>query len=225
MTDYSQAFGAKADIYAQHRWDYAPEAIDQLCALARLTSGTTVADIGAGTGLLGAHFLRRGYKVVAVEPNAEMRALSEQQLGHDTNFRALEGYAHATGLPDESVALVAVGRALHWFDAEPARAEFLRILKPGGVLAVLQTPTTDPYLAEAMHQLRRPETGWKMSRSKQNLAQTSLGFYFGTEAYKTLAVTSSVVETWEQFLGRVSSLSPAPNPGDPLYDVFVATAR
>ena len=28
MTDYSQAFGAKADIYAQHRWDYAPEAID-----------------------------------------------------------------------------------------------------------------------------------------------------------------------------------------------------
>ena len=41
-----------------------------------------------------------------------------------------------SGLPDQSVDLVTVAQALHWFDLDRFYAEVRRVLKPGGLLAV-----------------------------------------------------------------------------------------
>jgi SAM-dependent methyltransferase len=50
---------------------------------------------------------------------------------------AREGSAEAIPLPDSSVDAVLVGQAWHWFDADRAFAEIARVLRPGGVLAVI----------------------------------------------------------------------------------------
>jgi SAM-dependent methyltransferase len=57
-----------------------------------------------------------------------------------TRFRgvdAREGSAEEIPLPDGSVDAVLVGQAWHWFDPDRALPEVARVLRPGGVLAVL----------------------------------------------------------------------------------------
>jgi SAM-dependent methyltransferase len=44
--------------------------------------------------------------------------------------------AEQSGLPDESVALLTVAQALHWFKRERFFAEAQRVLRPDGMLAV-----------------------------------------------------------------------------------------
>src|SRR4029077_18197365 len=54
-----------------------------------------------------------------------------------SKFTSISGTAEATTLPDQSVDFITAAQAGHWFNREPARHEFLRILKPGGWLALL----------------------------------------------------------------------------------------
>ena len=92
--------------------------------------GVDVLDLAAGTGKLTVDLVARGARVVAVEPVAEMRAKLE-------GVEALDGTAEAIPLDDGSVDVVTVGQAFHWFDVPAALAECARVLRPGGVLAML----------------------------------------------------------------------------------------
>jgi len=70
---------------------------------------------------------------VAVEPVPEMRA----RLGAVGGVRVLDGTAEDLPLPDASVDVVTVAQAFHWFDAPVALAECARVLRPGGLLALV----------------------------------------------------------------------------------------
>ncbi|MBD1910503.1 MULTISPECIES: class I SAM-dependent methyltransferase [unclassified Leptolyngbya] len=126
-------FSDRAQDYARYRPTYPPEAIATL--LRGLGDPTTLiaADIGAGTGISARLLGDRGLTVWAIEPNAAMRAATEPHL--QVAVRAAT--AEATGLPDASVHLVTCCQAFHWFKAEAALAEFHRILKSGGRVALL----------------------------------------------------------------------------------------
>ena len=65
----TERFSNRADEYARWRPSYPSEAVDAM----GVAPGALVADIGAGTGISSELFLRRGCRVVAVEPNAAMR--------------------------------------------------------------------------------------------------------------------------------------------------------
>lgn len=97
-----------------------------------LTSDSVIADVGSGTGLLSRLFLENGNRVFGVEPNAEMRLAGGRLLAGYAGFSIVPATAEKTTLPDASVDLVTVGQAFHWFDPEPTRREFSRILRPGG---------------------------------------------------------------------------------------------
>jgi len=49
----------------------------------------------------------------------------------------LAGLGHQTGLDSASADVVTVVQAMHWMDPEPTLGEVARILRPGGVLAVI----------------------------------------------------------------------------------------
>jgi predicted RNA methylase len=121
MTDHSERFTGKAAEYAQYRERYDPDVVLPLLRTwCGLTPEWCVADIGAGTGMMGDLFRTNGNQVIAIEPNAEMRAACAELHGADSMFSVVEGSAEKTGLPDASIEMVAAGRALHWFDAEKA---------------------------------------------------------------------------------------------------------
>ena len=66
-----------------------------------------------------------------------MRAAIGARLDGHPGFRLVDGAAEATGLPARSVDFVTAAQAFHWFDHAAARAEFRRILAPGGRVALI----------------------------------------------------------------------------------------
>jgi len=121
----TQRFGNRAKEYAAHRPGYPSGAIDAVFAGLSDPCGLVVADVGAGTGISARLFADRGASVVAVEPNAAMRASAQAHprvTWHD-------GTAERTGLPDGSADLVTACQAFHWFATPEAMREFARVAR------------------------------------------------------------------------------------------------
>src|SRR5262249_22138093 len=91
------------------------------------------ADVGAGTGISSRLLADRGVRVIAVEPNAAMRAAAEAHARVEWR----EGTAEATGLGTGSVGLVLCAQAFHWVRQEEALGEFARVLPRGGRIALM----------------------------------------------------------------------------------------
>lgn len=128
-------FSPLAKAYAIARPAYQPEAIDFVLG-GLSTDSVEAVDVGAGTGILSRQIADRltgRSTVIAVEPNAEMRAESTPHQ----RIVVRNATAERTGLGAATVNLVVCGQAFHWFDAGAAMNEFARILTAGGRLAVV----------------------------------------------------------------------------------------
>ena len=132
----TERFSNRVEDYVRYRPDYPPALVDWLRQAYGVDASWRVADVGAGTGISSNMFLDAGHVVTAVEPNAAMRSAAETWLGANPRFRAVDGRADATTLADQSVDLVSVAQAFHWFDPEATRREFHRILRTGGLAAI-----------------------------------------------------------------------------------------
>ena len=126
-------FSDRVEDYVKYRPSYPTAAIDKI--LENLTLPITVADIGAGTGISSRLLADRNMKVIAIEPNPEMRNAGIKDSTPLVEWK--DGTAENTNLPEASVDLVTCFQAFHWFTPEPSLAEFYRILKPQGKLAVV----------------------------------------------------------------------------------------
>jgi len=150
----SRSFELVADVYERSRPSYPQEAIDWIAAKLGLGSGTTVLDLGAGTGKLTRALVGTGAHVIAIEPGDAMRAELERAL---PDVEALRGAAEDIPLPDQSVDCVAVGQAFHWFRHDEAIPELHRVLRPcGGVALVWYSRDPDNPLYDEIGDLIAP---------------------------------------------------------------------
>lgn len=124
-------FSERAEYYAKYRPSYPSEAIKTI--VAGLGEQLVAADMGAGTGISSRLLAAQGVRVLAIEPNADMRAQAQPHPG----VEFLSSSAQKTNLPDSAVDLVTCFQSFHWFNPEPTLQEFRRILKPRGRLAVV----------------------------------------------------------------------------------------
>jgi len=144
-------FDGVADVYERSRPGYAPEAVTWISQ--RLPLGR-VLDLGAGTGKLTRQLVPYALEVVAVEPGDEMRRVLQEVV---PGVEALYGTAEEIPLPDESVDVVTVAQAFHWFDVDAALAEMYRVLRPmGGYAIVWNAWDDDDPLLHAINDLLRP---------------------------------------------------------------------
>jgi ubiquinone/menaquinone biosynthesis C-methylase UbiE len=130
----SLAFGSVAESYERRRPTYPAALVEWLVDRLALRPGTTVVDLGAGTGKLTRDLVPSGARVIAVEPLPEMRVQLEALV---PDAEVLAGSAEQLPLPDASVDAVAAASAFHWFETERALAEIHRVLVPGGALATV----------------------------------------------------------------------------------------
>ena len=135
--DNTTRFTDRVEYYAAFRPTYPDSVVDYLCDDVGLVPDDVVVDVGSGTGISSDLFLRHGHVVYGVEPNAGMRQAAEAALRRYPNFHSIDATAERTTLPDACADVVVTASAVHWFDAALARAEFRRMLKPGGLVIVM----------------------------------------------------------------------------------------
>ncbi|WP_446744615.1 class I SAM-dependent methyltransferase [Silvibacterium acidisoli] len=133
----TERFSDRVESYRHHRPAYPQGVVTLLAKECSLSEISVIADVAAGTGLLSEVFLKQGFQVTAVEPNAKMRQACADLMPGFPRLSCASGTAEATGLQAESADLVTVAQAMHWFDQPKARAEFVRVLKPQGWCAIV----------------------------------------------------------------------------------------
>lgn len=122
-------FSGVANRYADFRPHYPAVLFDYLATLAPCDA--TVWDCAAGNGQATHDLATRFAKVIATDASREQ--IASAIPNPKVEFRVAS--AEQSGLPDNSVALITVAQALHWFDFERFYAEARRVLKPNGALA------------------------------------------------------------------------------------------
>ena len=223
----TERFSDRVADYTRYRPDYPPALLDWLRDELGVTPAWRVADVGAGTGISSKLFLDAGYRVTAVEPNAAMRAAMTEWLGGAPGFRAVDGRADATGLPDGNVDLVTVAQAFHWFGPETARHEFRRILRPRGLIAIwwnsrrsAGTLFLDGY--EAL--LRQYGTDYA-SVAERHQDDESMRKWFGQGLRGEAHFEHHKRLDFDGLRGRLMSSSYAPKAGHPNHDPMMAALR
>lgn len=139
-------FSDRAEDYARYRPSYPAGAIDGIVSSVKPATDLKAADVGAGTGISARLLGDRGVRVWAIEPNEAMRtAATPHPL-----VTFLAATAEQTTLTAHSVDLVTCFQAFHWFDPAKSLAEFHRILKPEGRLALVwnNRDATDPFTTD-----------------------------------------------------------------------------
>ncbi|MFE7650260.1 class I SAM-dependent methyltransferase [Streptomyces phaeoluteigriseus] len=133
-TSRALSFDSAAAQYAANRPSYPAalfEAIEDMAG--RPLAGARVADIGAGTGIGTALLHARGARVVAVEPGEGMAEQFRRDL---PEVPIVRGDGNHLPLATASLDFLTYAQSWHWTDPDRAIPEALRVLRPGGALAL-----------------------------------------------------------------------------------------
>jgi SAM-dependent methyltransferase len=125
---FKDHFSAQSAGYARHRPSYPGELFAYLAGL----SGRRLAwDCATGNGQAALALARYFERVIATDAS---QAQIDAAVSHPgVSYRVAT--AEQSGLHEDTVDLVTVGQALHWFDTDRFFAEVSRVLVEGGIVA------------------------------------------------------------------------------------------
>jgi SAM-dependent methyltransferase len=219
-------FDSRVANYAAYRPGYPRAFVEFMRDELGLSAASVVADVGSGTGILSEMLLGAGCRVFAVEPNAAMREAAEATLGGDQNFVSVAGTAEATTLGDASVDFATAAQAFHWFDAERARVEFRRILKPRGwVVVVWNNRRTDStaFLRDYEQLLRCFGTDYAQVAATYDDEQSLRKFF--APGYRKKQFDNFQLFDFDGLKGRLLSASYVPLAGHPAHEPMLEELR
>ena len=129
MSPFKDHFSTQAADYAKYRPQY-PEALFDFI-LSKVNNTQAAWDCATGNGQVAVELAKYFDKVYATDASAN-------QIAHATTNTKVEysvATAEQSGLPDNSVDLITVGQAIHWFDHMAFYKESERVARPGCLLA------------------------------------------------------------------------------------------
>jgi len=148
IKSFKDHFSDKSADYSTYRPRYPAEL---LAYLAQISPATNLAwDCATGSGQAAIALAEYFSQVIATDA-------SENQIRHATAHERVSYKtepAEHTSIAAASVDLITVAQALHWFDLDRFTVEVMRVLKPGGILAVWTygllsiAPSLDVVIAE-----------------------------------------------------------------------------
>ncbi len=128
--NFKDYFSTQAEEYSIYRPEYPAELYDWLASLC--PERGLAWDCATGNGQVAVALTNRFGYVIGTDA-------SESQIYHATTYPRVEyevALAHQSPLQDNSVDLITVAQALHWFDFDLFFEEVERVAKADGVLAV-----------------------------------------------------------------------------------------
>ncbi|MBQ8556117.1 MAG: methyltransferase domain-containing protein [Clostridia bacterium] len=196
-----------------HYDDYRPSYPAQAIEMIRQRAGecAAYADMGSGTGKLAVLLAPGASQLYAVEPSESMRRVLEQRTQPMANVTVVAASAEHTHLPDHCVDVITVGEAYHWFDNVQTRAEFRRILKPGGWVFLLWNHFEHNDYDEAMQSVQQQYRTYP--RPRQRTRNERADDLYGKGRWQRFAFDNTMHQPFERFYGGMTSASYAPEPG------------
>lgn len=225
--DSRERFSNRVENYVRYRPGYPAGVLETLRRECGLTPDSIVADVGSGTGILTKLFLENTNAVYGVEPNARMREAGEEYLRPFPKFRSVNGTAESTTLPNAITDFVVAGQAFHWFDAQAARAEFARVLKPGGWVAIIwndRKKDGTAFLQEYEELLQMYGTDYLQVSEKYPEAKRLQEFFAPGESRERSFVNRQEFD-FAGLRGRLLSSSYTPPKGHPNYEPMLGKLR
>lgn len=140
----------------------------------QLRAGEKVLDVGCGTGLLAydlGQLTGPKGEVLGIDLSDDMLRYATERCEEQPQVRFAQGDCTALAAPAEHFdAVVCTQVLLYVEDVDAALAEFRRVLKPGGRLAVLETDWRGAVLSSSDDALtRRILTAWELAMASPNL--------------------------------------------------------
>jgi ubiquinone/menaquinone biosynthesis C-methylase UbiE len=223
VKDPTTRFSDRIDNYIRYRPSYPAAAIDLLVSKCSLDTDPVVADVGSGTGILTRQLLDRELTVMAIEPNTAMRNAAVELLSGYSRMTSIAATAEQTSLASDSVDLIVVGQAFHWFDQDACRREFARILRAQGQVALIWNERlVDATLFQREYEacLRKHSRDYG-SVDHRNIGAAEISRFFSPDTHEVHRFPNEQRFDLEGLIGRCVSSSYMPNEGSPDYAPLV----
>ena len=224
--DSKERFGNRVDNYVKYRPSYPSEAIDYIVAQTKSNDQSVIADLGSGTGKFTRLLLERCFCVVAVEPNDNMREAAEKELSDFDGFRSIPASAEKTTLDNNSIDLITVAQAFHWFDRDICKAEFKRILKPNGCVCLIwnRRETTPGFIKDYSDIIKKWYDHYSAGSAQEHITAAVFDEFFDGN-YQIKNFHWNEPHDFEGLLGRSLSNSHAPVVGHLNHEPLKADLR
>ena len=202
---FKDYFSNHAADYARYRPHYPVALVEYLVSL--VPSRDSAWDCATGNGQVALGLANHFQQVVATDASQQQL---DQAFLHD-RIRNHRATAEQSGLPNQSIDLITVGQALHWFNLDGFYAEAKRVLKPKGVLAVwcyamLSIPGANESVQAVLQTFYdRIEPHWPPGRELVDAGYRTIPFPFAEVTPPPLAMTADW--TVAELFGYLSSWS------------------
>jgi len=156
-----------------------------------------------------------------------MRAAGEEYLKDYKNFHSIDGSAEATTLDDESIDMITVGAAFHWFDMKKTKIEFNRILKRGAwVILVWEIRCIDrsSLMRDYEALLLKYSKDYKESNARK-LDDTEFAKFYSPNEMHIKTFKNLQRFDWEGLKGRLLSISYSLRSGDARYEEMLVELK
>lgn len=132
-----RTFDQAAELYDQARPDYPDQIFDDLFAIGGLDHAAAVLEVGCGTGQATRHLARRGCRVVCVELGENLATVARRNLELFPQVEVVTCAFESWELRDSRFDAVFAATSWHWLDPEVRYEKAARVLKAGGILAIV----------------------------------------------------------------------------------------
>ena len=212
MIDSTRRFTSTVANYVRYRPDYPQALLDKIIERTGVNVASSIADIGAGTGIFSKLLLDNNLSVTAIEPNRYMLGAAKETLSSYQDFRHLNNSAEQTGLTPRSVDLICVAQAFHWFNQDKTLAEFKRVLKPCGYIALIwnQRENQHPFQNQYDSLLKKYATDYE-NINHMNMPQAQIARFFAPGQMRTFDFTNAQQFDLNGLIGRIKSCSYCPS--------------
>lgn len=196
-------FSKQANLYSKFRPDYPISLIEQIVDFVKVKS--LAWDCATGNGQIAKMLSPHFQQVIGTD-------ISQKQIEKAMPIANVEyklGNAEKTGFEDQSVDLITVGQAIHWFDHEKFNREVFRILKPNGVIAILGYPllTVSEPLQSRLNHFYKKIVGPYWDEERKHIDERWARIPFPFERIELPQFEQKYNWTFDQFIGYLSTWS------------------